>query len=85
MPLYEYKCNECNDTFEVLQRISAEPVTTCKRCGGTCEKLISTSSFQFKGNGWYVTDYKKRSAAKTEGTTKTVSNDEGTNKDATIK
>lgn len=84
MPLYEYKCNDCNKTFEVLQRISAEPLQECKLCGGGCEKMISTSSFQFKGSGWYVTDYKKRSS-KTEGTSKSISNDEGTNKDATIK
>lgn len=60
MPLYEYKCKECNDVFEVLQRINEEPLTQCLHCHGTVEKLISTSSFQLKGNGWYVTDYRNK-------------------------
>lgn len=62
MPLYEYKCNACDATFEVLQRISAEPVKECAHCKeGDVEKLISVSSFQFKGSGWYITDYKNKS------------------------
>ncbi len=60
MPLYEYKCNSCDETFEVLQRISAEPLTQCIHCKGDVEKMISVSSFQFKGSGWYITDYKSR-------------------------
>lgn len=99
MPLYEYRCNECEKTFEVLQRMNAEPVKECQYCGGSCKKIISTSSFQFKGSGWYVTDYKDRrdqksrdqkmsseKASKVESTTKEAvgSTDEG-NKDATIK
>ncbi len=62
MPLYEYKCKSCNKTFEVLQRISAEPLANCKFCRGEVEKLISVSSFQFKGSGWYITDYKNKSS-----------------------
>ncbi|MEN8154004.1 MAG: FmdB family zinc ribbon protein [Acidobacteriota bacterium] len=59
MPIYEYKCRECNEIIEVLQKINSEPLEYCTKCNGKVEKLISSSSFQFKGNGWYVTDYKK--------------------------
>ena len=61
MPVYEYRCKRCQKTFEVLQKISSEPLRTCLECGGPLEKLISVSSFQFKGSGWYITDYKNRS------------------------
>ncbi|MCP5106583.1 MAG: zinc ribbon domain-containing protein [bacterium] len=62
MPLYEYECKSCNKTFEMLQRINAEPLTECVHCQGDVEKLISVSSFQFKGSGWYITDYKNKSS-----------------------
>jgi putative FmdB family regulatory protein len=65
MPLYEYRCNKCNKSFEVLQKINAEPLTTCLYCQGDVEKLISKSSFQLKGNGWYRTDYAKQSTENT--------------------
>ena len=57
MPLYEYKCQSCGDTFEVIQKFSDVPLTTHEACGGTVEKLISASALRFKGTGWYVTDY----------------------------
>lgn len=69
MPLYEYKCKSCEKTFEALQGINAEPLTDCKSCGGQVEKLISVSSFQFKGSGWYITDYKSKSS-KSDSSTK---------------
>lgn len=59
MPLYEYQCKKCKKKFEVLQRINSEPISRCIHCQGPVEKLISVSSFQFKGSGWYITDYKK--------------------------
>ena len=58
MPLYEYKCESCKETFELLQKIDAEPLKKCILCNGNVNKVISSSSFQFKGKGWYVTDYK---------------------------
>lgn len=78
MPLYEYKCKGCNKQIEVLQRISEEPLKECIYCGGKLEKLISASSFQFKGSGWYITDYKQKNSpanggngkAKKQGSTK---------------
>jgi len=59
MPLYEYKCQRCGKTFEVLQKFSDKPLETHKACGGTVERLISPPAFQFKGSGWYITDYAK--------------------------
>jgi putative FmdB family regulatory protein len=59
MPIYEYKCENCGEVFEVRQKYSDEPVTVHEKCGGHVEKLISAPSFQFKGSGWYVNDYGK--------------------------
>lgn len=57
MPIYEYKCLDCGATLEKRQSISEEPLTLCHACGGRLEKQWSLSGFQFKGAGWYVTDY----------------------------
>ncbi|MBM3774962.1 MAG: zinc ribbon domain-containing protein [Acidobacteria bacterium] len=57
MPLYEYRCETCNQTFEVMQKFSDQPLEVHAGCGGRVEKLISSSALQFKGTGWYVTDY----------------------------
>jgi putative FmdB family regulatory protein len=71
MPLYEYRCKGCNKIFEVLQKIDAEPLSECIHCGEPVEKLVSVSSFQFKGSGWYITDYKnKRSGGNGESKAK---------------
>lgn len=59
MPIYEYRCKKCGKVFEVLQRISEEPLSQCIDCKGPVEKMISASSFQLKGSGWYLTDYSK--------------------------
>ena len=58
MPLYEYKCGSCGETFEVIQKFSDEPLKVHEKCGGgPVERLISPAALQFKGSGWYVTDY----------------------------
>ncbi|MGH9413893.1 MAG: FmdB family zinc ribbon protein [Terriglobales bacterium] len=57
MPLYEYECQSCHRRVEKIQSFSAEPLTICQFCGGRLEKLISAPAIQFKGTGWYVTDY----------------------------
>lgn len=57
MPLYEYKCQSCGETFEVIQKFSDTPLEVHDKCGGAVERLISRSSLKFKGTGWYVTDY----------------------------
>src|SRR5689334_7467805 len=61
MPLYEYKCHGCGQTFEVLQKFADEPLKVHEVCGGEAERLISSPAFHFKGSGWYVTDYAKKS------------------------
>jgi len=58
VPVYEYKCIGCGKEFEVFQRITDDPLETCKFCGGKLRKLISQTTFQLRGSGWYVTDYK---------------------------
>jgi putative FmdB family regulatory protein len=58
MPLYEYRCSKCHRVFEILQKFSDTPLELHEGCGGPVERLISAPSFQFKGSGWYVTDYK---------------------------
>jgi putative FmdB family regulatory protein len=57
MPIYEYKCQDCGHHVEVMQKVSDEPLKECERCGGKLEKQWSLSGFQFKGGGWYKTDY----------------------------
>jgi putative FmdB family regulatory protein len=57
MPLYEYSCHRCGKTFEVRQKFADEPLTTHEECGGEVERLLSAPALQFKGTGWYVTDY----------------------------
>lgn len=69
MPIYEYLCEQCGKRSEVLQHLSNTPLTVCDACGGSLRKLVSAPSFQFKGSGWYVTDYAKgdKSAAGAAG------------------
>lgn len=57
MPLYEYQCDACGFRFELIQRFSDPLVTECTSCGGHVRKLLSSAAIQFKGSGWYVTDY----------------------------
>lgn len=57
MPIYEFECRKCKDHLEVFQKMSDKPPVKCRKCGGRLEKLISASAIQFKGSGWYVTDY----------------------------
>ena len=66
MPLYEYECNACGVRFERIQRFSDKLVKICPECGGSVQKLLSSSAIQFKGTGWYVTDYAKKSGAPAE-------------------
>ena len=63
MPLYEYLCKKCGHRFEKIQKFSDKPVKKCPECGGLVEQVISAPAVQFKGSGWYVTDYAKKSGA----------------------
>ena len=57
MPIYEYACQKCKAHIEILQKVTDKPLKRCRKCGGKLEKEWSQTSFQFKGSGWYVTDY----------------------------
>jgi putative FmdB family regulatory protein len=63
MPIYEYHCSKCGD-FEVMQRMSDKPLAHCPTCRRSVTKLISTTSFQLKGSGWYITDYARTGDSK---------------------
>ncbi|HEY9164538.1 MAG TPA: FmdB family zinc ribbon protein [Candidatus Kryptonia bacterium] len=64
MPTYEYKCESCSKTFEEIQSMTDDPLTTCPKCGGKVQRLISSGvGLIFKGSGFYLTDYKKSSAS----------------------
>lgn len=64
MPLYEYQCEKCGDVFEVVQKFSDDPLSTHEKCGGPVHRLLSAPALQFKGSGWYITDYAKGSSSK---------------------
>lgn len=78
MPLYEYECENCGVRFEVIQKFADAPVETCRACGGKVHRLLSAPAIQFKGTGWYVTDYARKggggdsssSSSSTAGTSK---------------
>ena len=66
MPIYEYDCQKCG-TFEITQRITDKPLGRCPTCKGKVKKLISNTSFQLKGSGWYITDYARKGQAAKDG------------------
>ena len=80
MPIYEYRCNECQHDVEALQKLSDPPLVTCPACGKPAlQKLVSAAGFQLKGSGWYVTDFrggaggaKKKEAEKTDASADTA-------------
>ena len=66
MPLYEYECKQCAKRVEIIQRVSDPPYTHCPKCGGQMRKLISSPAIQFKGSGFYKTDYASKPAGSAE-------------------
>jgi putative FmdB family regulatory protein len=76
LPLYEYHC-PVDGTFERMQKFSDPPLTTCPKCGGPVEKLLSAPAIQFKGSGWYITDYARKSAGTDGGKDKGGSEKKG--------
>ena len=64
MPLYEYQCKKCHSLTERIQKFSDPPLTVCPHCGGELEQLLSAPAVQFKGSGWYVTDYARKGPGK---------------------
>lgn len=79
MPLYEYECEACAHRFEVIQKFSDAPISVCPKCGGPVQKLLSSPAIQFKGSGFYLTDYGRGSGSKSESSanTKAGKNDSG--------
>jgi putative FmdB family regulatory protein len=63
LPLYEYRCKKCGSQFEKIRKFSDPPLTQCEECGGALERLLSSPAIQFKGTGWYVTDYGKSNSS----------------------
>jgi putative FmdB family regulatory protein len=61
LPIYEYLCKKCGRTFERIQKFSDKPLNTCEKCGGALERLLSSPAIQFKGSGFYITDYARKS------------------------
>lgn len=90
MPIYEYQCNQCNERHEIIQRFSDNPLEHCPKCGGEMKKLISSPAIQFKGSGFYKTDYSSskpsastsESKSETKTETKTETKSESTTKTA---
>ena len=72
MPIYEYRCQDCNHEFERMQRFSDPPIAVCPTCDGSVQKLISRSAFHLKGSGWYVTDYGRNGGQKNDSSEKTT-------------
>ena len=87
MPIYEYHCGKCGD-FEIMQRMSDKPLTQCPTCRRKVTKLISSTTFQLKGSGWYITDYARKgegggkAETKSEAKTESAASDSGGSSDA---
>jgi putative FmdB family regulatory protein len=77
MPNYEYLCKNCGHRFEQIRKFSDKPLRKCPECGGVIEQVISAPAVQFKGSGWYVTDYAKK-AAGSAGSSSSSEGDSGT-------
>lgn len=65
MPIYEYRCTKCGHRFEAIQKVSDTPLSKCEKCKGKAERLVSSPAIQFKGTGWYITDYARKGASET--------------------
>jgi putative FmdB family regulatory protein len=77
VPLYEYQCKKCKHRFEKIQKFSDPPVKKCPECGGPVEQLLSAPAVQFKGSGWYVTDYARKSGGASESSTSSDKSSDG--------
>jgi len=70
LPIYEYECQKCHHRFEKIQQFSDPPVKKCPKCGGKLEKVITAAAVQFKGSGWYVTDYARKGSSGSSSSSK---------------
>jgi len=76
MPIYEYECDKCGEHLEVLQKMTDKPLSKCSKCRGKVRKVVSRSSFQLKGGGWYLTDYSRKGGGGDGASTKSESKSE---------
>jgi len=67
MPIYEYICEKCGSHTEAIQKVNDPPLKRCKKCRGKLEKIMSRTSFQLKGSGWYLSDYSRKSSPEAKG------------------
>ncbi|MGH9431822.1 MAG: FmdB family zinc ribbon protein [Terriglobia bacterium] len=77
MPLYEYHCKKCGRHFEKIQKFSDDSLSVCAECGGELEQLLSSPAIQFKGSGWYITDYARKSSTPTDDSSAKPSEGDG--------
>ena len=82
MPLYEYQCKKCHHRFERIVKFSDKPMKKCPDCGGQVEQMISAPAVQFKGSGWYVTDYAKKGSGTSASSSDSDSSTTDTAKDS---
>ena len=82
MPIYEYECNKCGHRFEAIQKVADAPLKKCEKCKGKVERLISSPAIQFKGTGWYVTDYAKKSGEPDSSKSKSTSSSDSDSSDS---
>jgi len=80
MPIYEFECQKCKTHIEVYQRHSDKSPTKCRKCGGKLEKVISAPAIQFKGSGWYVTDYAQKATKGDKGESEPAGDSKKTDK-----
>jgi putative FmdB family regulatory protein len=85
MPIYEYECAKCGKIEEVIQKFSDKPLSKCKSCSGKLHKLMSHSTFQLKGSGWYVTDYAGKSQGSSPPPSKTENTSDSKKSDSSTK
>jgi putative FmdB family regulatory protein len=86
MPLYEYQCESCHERFERIQKFSDPPIDVCPKCGkGPVRKLVSSPAIQFKGSGWYITDYGRKGGDASKSETKPSSSSSSTDAASTAK
>jgi putative FmdB family regulatory protein len=78
MPIYEYECTKCKAHVEAFQKVNDKPLTKCRKCGGKLERQISAPAIQFKGSGWYVTDYGGKTTKSDKSESESVSKSETT-------
>jgi putative FmdB family regulatory protein len=83
MPLYEYRCDACGHQFEVIQKFSDAPIAVCPKCAsGPVVKLLSSPAFQFKGTGWYITDYARKGTSESKDGKSTPAKESGDSKES---